>query len=144
MLGRRGCLETSLEFWCVFFPKSIYVTKKISNSKLLMSLNSSDPLYMRGVIDYYCLRSKAYKYLITLFQEGEVAGKSLSTLPNFCYSTALASFLLQEQQSSSTSASFSASPSTSTSMSSDLSSDELLQDALIMYPMVLPKLVKLV
>lgn len=80
-IGRRGSVRTALEF-----------------AKLLISLDPADPLYMRGVLDYYCMRGKEYMFLLNLFEHAQVDNTPFSIYPNFCYSAALAKFTLETQK----------------------------------------------
>ncbi|XP_071484807.1 ribosome quality control complex subunit TCF25-like [Diadema antillarum] len=113
-LGQKGCNRTALEF-----------------SKLLLGLDpSGDPLGVLLMIDYYSLKTEQYAFFIKMYEEWE-AHRNLSQLPNWAFSIAMAHF---------PAASSSSSPSTSSSSSEHTSTkraDNLLQDALLMFPSVL-------
>lgn len=86
-------------------------------SKLLLSFDpDGDPLAVKLIIDFYALRAKEYKWLIDLFLEWENT-KNLSQLPNFAYSTSIAYFYTVEEDTT--------------------KADEVLQEALLMFPGVL-------
>nr|XP_023646133.1 transcription factor 25 [Paramormyrops kingsleyae] len=115
-LEKRGCPRTALEY-----------------CKLILSLDSeNDPLCMLLLVDFLSLRSREHAFLIRLFEEWE-GHRNLSQLPNFTFSVALAYY----QQS----------------LQDDLAleeatgikqkADQLLQDALIMFPGVLMPLLDL-
>ncbi|RDD42388.1 Transcription factor 25 [Trichoplax sp. H2] len=87
--------------------------------KLLLSLDpDTDPLCVLLMIDFYALKSEEYRYLVRIFNEVE-HDKNLSQLPNFAYSTSIAKFYLAAESGSHDEA------------------DSLLQQALMMFPMVL-------
>lgn len=86
--------------------------------KVLMSLDPvTDPLAMVLVVDLYALRSRQYAWLVRVAEEWE-ATRNLSQLPNFAFSTAVARFHLGEVEQA----------------------DMALQNALIMFPGVLTRL----
>lgn len=93
--------------------------------KVLLSLDpEGDPLAMVLVVDLYALRSRQYSWLLRLAQDWE-GTRNLSQLPNFAFSTAVAHFQLAH----------------SGSQPVDLTAaDEALQQALIMFPGVLTRL----
>lgn len=85
--------------------------------KLLVSLDpDGDPLAVKLTIDFYALRAKEYSWLIDFSNEFE-STKNLSQLPNFAFSTAIAHFYTSDGKT-------------------DVA-DELLQNALLMFPSVL-------
>lgn len=85
--------------------------------KLLLSLDpDNDPLAIKLALDFYALRSKEYNWLIEFVAEFENT-KNLTQLPNFAFSNAIAHFYVGE-------------------------GDELLQDALLMFPGVLMPLLE--
>ncbi|XP_074645332.1 ribosome quality control complex subunit TCF25-like [Tubulanus polymorphus] len=85
--------------------------------KLLLNLDpENDPMCVLLMIDFYALRSQQYTFLIRLFDEWEVH-RNLSQLPNFAMSIALAHFYEESQKSDSTEL-----------------ADEMLQNALLMFP----------
>lgn len=80
--------------------------------KLLLSLDpGGDPLAVVLMIDFYAIRAKEYGWFIEFCSLWENA-KNLSQLPNIAYSLALAHFHLGNRKEA----------------------DELLQNALIMFP----------
>lgn len=81
-----------------------------------------DPLSVLLMIDFYALRSEQYDYLLSLYEEWEPT-KRLSLLPNYRYSTSLALFYMSQK-------------------SPELidRADHSLQEALIMFPEMLPQL----
>jgi hypothetical protein len=88
--------------------------------KVLMSLDPlGDPLAMVLVVDLYALRSRQYEWLVQLAAEWE-STRNLSQLPNFAFSTAVALFHLGKHAQA----------------------DEALQNALIMFPGVLTRLLE--
>lgn len=106
-VSKKGCHRTALEF-----------------CKLLYSLDpDSDPLACLLLIDFLCLRSSEYDFLLRFYHELEPA-KNLSQLPNFAFSVALAQFQLEMEKSP----------------SSTPLADELLQSALLHFPTVLHQL----
>lgn len=83
--------------------------------KLLLSLDpSEDPLAVVLAIDFYALRAKEYQWFVDFCQIWEKS-RNLSQLPNMAYSLALANFHLGNRDDA----------------------DQLLCDALIMFPGVL-------
>lgn len=98
LLGRRGSTRTALEF-----------------AKLLLALDPTDPLYMRAVLDYYCLRGKEFSFLLSLFERAQVDNTPFSMCPNFCYSAALAKLTLELQKGKSSSSSSSSTDQSTTS-----------------------------
>ncbi|EFA82093.1 Nulp1-type basic helix-loop-helix domain-containing protein [Heterostelium album PN500] len=113
ILGRRACPRTALEF-----------------CKVLLSLDYSDPLFVRLIIDYYALKSKQYEYLVELYTKvGKLTPsmtQTLDLLPNFCYNGALAQFMLVGSGGG----------------NNEDAADKLLQKALIRFPMVLKPLLQ--
>ncbi|XP_072013188.1 ribosome quality control complex subunit TCF25-like [Amphiura filiformis] len=86
--------------------------------KLLLCLDpDGDPLGTLLMIDYYALKSEQYNFLIRLYNEWE-AHRNLSQLPNFAFSIALAYFHSSVNGNTS-------------------KADDMLQNALIMFPSVL-------
>jgi hypothetical protein len=81
MLGREGTVRTALEY-----------------CKLLLGLDPTDPMFVLCIIDYFCIRSGEYEYLLKLFASKEIE-RDLSMLPNMCYNIALAKFHLENQAS---------------------------------------------
>lgn len=83
--------------------------------KLLLTLDpDGDPLAAKLILDFYALRSREYQWLIDFVTEWD-STKNLLQLPNFTYSLATAYFYIGDSSKA----------------------DELLQEALIMFPGVL-------
>lgn len=90
--------------------------------KLLLSLDpDGDPLAVKLMIDFYALRAKEYTWLIELFNEWENT-KNLSQLPNFAFSIPVAYFHVSHGDTT--------------------KADQLLQDALLMFPGLLMPLLE--
>jgi len=94
--------------------------------KFILSLDPTDPLFVLLSIDYYAIRSGEYEFLFKLYNEFENA-QILQTLPNFSFSLALAKFIMENNGMHGMDA---------------LSSNELLQRALLHFPMVIVPLFK--
>lgn len=83
--------------------------------KLLLSLDpDEDPLAAKLMIDFYALRAREYQWLIDFVTEWD-GSKNLLQLPNFAYSLATAYFYIGDSTKA----------------------DELLQEAMLMFPGVL-------
>ena len=82
-----------------------------------------DPLAIVLLVDFYALRSASYQWLMDLYTAWNPT-RNLSQLPNFSYSTALASFHIYQQSSP---------PSPALLTTADI----LLQSALLSFPSVL-------
>ncbi|KAM8877119.1 ribosome quality control complex subunit TCF25 [Synchiropus picturatus] len=109
-LEKRGCPWTALEY-----------------CKLILSLDpDSDPLCMLLLIDFLMLRSRQYRPLLQLYQEWE-GPKNLSQLPNFAFSSALCHFQLSQDED----------VEPAERERQKCKADQLLQNALIMFPGVL-------
>ena len=105
-VGSRACYRTALEL-----------------CKVLLGLDpTEDPLAVILMIDFYALRARCYQWLLDLFTAWNPS-KNLNQLPNFAYSTALATFHL----------------SFLSPENSDLAAraDARLQEALLAFPSVL-------
>lgn len=103
-LNRRGLRRTALEF-----------------TKFLLSLDpDGDPLFSALLVDYFCLRSEEYDYLIEFTSKWQ----SLNKLPNFNFSPALAYYMKSR----------SLKLGKATSESNLKMADELLQISLLRYP----------
>lgn len=74
-LGQRGCSTTALQ-----------------HCKKLASLDSSDPLAVTLMIDFYALKSGQFKWLCELYECWNDE-RNLNQLPNWAYSAALAYYL---------------------------------------------------
>lgn len=107
-MDRRGCHRSALEI-----------------CKLLLSINSDDPMGALFCIDYFALRADEYSWLERFAEEYET-GHSLWLFPNFSYSLAVARFYLEKDDI------------TQTDKSSPL---DLMKQALMLHPLVLKKLV---
>ncbi|XP_055363427.1 transcription factor 25 [Betta splendens] len=115
-LEKRGCPRTALEY-----------------CKLILSLDpESDPLCMLLLIDFLMLRSREYQPLLQLYQDWE-DHRNLSQLPNFSFSIALCYFHLSQQED----------VDPEESEKDRQKADELLQNALIMFPGALMPLLDL-
>ncbi|XP_061670563.1 transcription factor 25 [Syngnathoides biaculeatus] len=115
-LEKRGCPRTALEY-----------------CKLILSLDpDSDSLCMLLLIDYLMLRSRQYDALLQLYEDWE-EHRNLSQLPNFAFSTALCHFHLSQQEEI----------KPEESDQAKHKADQMLQDALIMFPAVLMPLLDL-
>ncbi|KAM9861368.1 ribosome quality control complex subunit TCF25 [Aulostomus maculatus] len=115
-LEKRGCPRTALEY-----------------CKLILSLDpDADPLCMLLVIDYLMLRSRQYQSILQLYQDWE-EHRNLSQLPNFAFSTALCHFHLSQQEDM----------EPEENVKQKCKADQMLQNALIMFPGVLMPLLDL-
>ncbi|XP_069549725.1 ribosome quality control complex subunit TCF25 isoform X1 [Brachyistius frenatus] len=115
-LEKRGCPRTALEF-----------------CRLILSLDpDSDPLCMLLLVDFLTLRSREYPSLLQLYQDWE-EHRNLSQLPNFAFSTALCRFHLSQQEDM----------DREESDKERQKADQMLQEALIMFPGVLMPLLDL-
>uniref|UniRef100_A0A3Q3WZW9 Uncharacterized protein n=1 Tax=Mola mola TaxID=94237 RepID=A0A3Q3WZW9_MOLML len=120
-LEKRGCPRTALEY-----------------CKLILSLDpESDPLCMLLLIDFLMLRCREYQSLLQFYQDWEVkftlCHRNLSQLPNFAFSTALCHFCLSQQED----------VDHEESNRQRHKADQMLQNALIMFPGVLMPLLDL-
>lgn len=110
-MDRRGCHRSALEI-----------------CKLLLSLDSSDPVGAMFCIDYYALRAEEYSWL-EQFAEEYKSDNSLWLFPNFSYSLAICRFYLERLDGNN-----------STDVAK-ATSFELMKQALMLHPSVLKKLV---
>ncbi|XP_010518376.1 PREDICTED: transcription factor 25-like [Camelina sativa] len=115
-MDRRGCHRSALEV-----------------CKLLLSLDTSDPVGALFCVDYFALRAEEYAWL-EQFSEEYRNDNSLWLFPNFSYSLAIARVFLEKIESSSSSEA----THIDTSKSSSL---DLMKQALKLHPTVLRKLV---
>ncbi|KAJ7557549.1 hypothetical protein O6H91_05G131800 [Diphasiastrum complanatum] len=124
-LGRRGCHRTALEI-----------------CKLLLSLDSDDPLGALFSIDYYALRAEQYAWLESFVGQYN-KDKSIALLPNFSFSIAVARFYLEPHHSTETVTQNGDSKSSIPEGKNEdkISSSELLQQALMLHPLVLKKII---
>ncbi|CAI8041377.1 Transcription factor 25 [Geodia barretti] len=108
-ISRRGCHRTALEF-----------------CKLLLALNpEKDPLCALLIIDYCAVRGGEYRFLIDLFHAWE-PHRNLSQLPNFAFSVPLAMFHSQNREEKEGEG------------GGETEANKRLQDALLMFPCLLP------
>lgn len=112
-MDRRGCHRSALEV-----------------CKLLLSLDTDNPVGALFCVDYFALRAEEYAWLEE-FSEEYHSENSLWLLPNFSYSLAIARVYLEKKTESPSS-------SLDTSKSSSL---DLMMQALKLHPTVLKKLV---
>jgi len=107
-VGSRACYRTALEI-----------------CKVLLVLDPTvDPLAIVLLIDFYALRARQNQWLIDLYTAWNPT-RNLSQLPNFSFSTALATFHLAQETNG------------DSSMALTISADSLLQEALLSFPSVL-------
>ncbi|XP_019056113.1 PREDICTED: transcription factor 25 isoform X2 [Nelumbo nucifera] len=112
-MDRRGCHRSALEV-----------------CKLLLSLDSDDPMGAMFCIDYFALRAQEYAWL-EKFSEAYQSGNSLWLFPNFSYSLAICRFYLEYEVSSK-----------NTLLETEkATSTDLMKQALLLHPLVLKKLV---
>ncbi|KAI4378851.1 hypothetical protein MLD38_016275 [Melastoma candidum] len=111
-MERQGCHRSALEV-----------------CKLLLSLESEDPLGALSCIDYFTLRADEYLWLEG-FSQDYVQDNSLWLFPNFSFSLAICWFYLEQEELKNNNSSHGKS-----------SSVNLLKQALLLYPSVLKKLV---
>lgn len=112
-MDRRGCHRSALEV-----------------CKLLLSLDSDDPMGIMFCIDYFALRAEEYAWL-ERFSEDYKSDNSLWLFPNFSYSLAICRFYLERDESSK-----------DTHVENvKASSTDLMRQALMLHPSVLKKLV---
>lgn len=109
-MDRRGCHRSALEV-----------------CKLLLVLDSDDPMGAMFCLDYFALRAGEYAWL-EQFSEDYRTDTSLWLLPNFSYSLAVCRFYLEQEESSNAD-------------NAKASSADLMHQALMLHPPVLKKLV---
>lgn len=112
-MDRRGCHRSALEV-----------------CKLLLSLDSEDPMGALFCIDYFAVRAGEYSWL-EQFSEDYKSDNSLWLFPNFSYSLSICRFYLEREQ-------------TSQDAHKDnikATSADLMKQALMLHPSVLKKLV---
>ncbi|CAH9103737.1 unnamed protein product [Cuscuta europaea] len=112
-MDRRGCHRSALEI-----------------CKLILSLDSDDPIGALFCIDYYSLRAEEYSWL-ERFSEEYKSDNSLWLFPNFSYSLAICRFKLENREED---------EEKNTELLKAGSSD-LMKQALMLHPNVLRKLV---
>ncbi|KAL5572264.1 hypothetical protein UlMin_021861 [Ulmus minor] len=113
-MDRRGCHRSALEV-----------------CKLLLSLDSDDPMGAMFYIDYLALRAEEHAWL-ERFSEDYQSDNSLWLFPNFSYSLAICRLYLEKRESSED-----LDMNTTKSSSTDL-----MKQALMLHPSVLKKLVE--
>lgn len=115
-IGFKGCPRTALEV-----------------SKLLLSLDETDPLGVRFMIDHYAIRSNENDFLLDLYYSSEY--KSLvQGIPNMMYNVALAKFRQEKKKSNKN--------ERSGSKTDIPNANELLQDAILHFPHLILALMK--
>jgi len=111
-LDRRGCHRSALEV-----------------CKLLLSLDSDDPMGAIFCIDYFALRAEEYAWL-EKFSEEYKSDNSIWLFPNFSYSLAICRFYLEREAGK------------DDDMNAEKSSStDLMKQALMLHPSVIKKLV---
>lgn len=108
-MNRRGCHRCALEI-----------------CKLLLSLDSDDPMGAMFCIDYFSLRAEEYTWL-ERFSEEYKSDNSLWLFPNFSYSLAICRFCIER--------------SNDTQDNGKATSSDLMLQALMLHPSVLKRLV---
>ncbi|KAL8196648.1 hypothetical protein R6Q57_024943 [Mikania cordata] len=107
-MDRRGCHRSALEV-----------------CKLLISIDSDDPMGALFCIDYFSLRAEEYKWL-ERFSEEYNCDNSMWLYPNFSYSLAICRFYLEREE---------------TETESKATSSDLMKQAIMLHPSVVRKLV---
>ncbi|KAI3728745.1 hypothetical protein L6452_17387 [Arctium lappa] len=113
-MDRRGCHRSALEI-----------------CKLLISLDSDDPMGALFCIDYFSLRAEEYKWL-ERFSEEYNSDNSLWLYPNFSYSLAICRFYLEREERL---------KETEVKSENRATSSDLMKQALMLHPSVVRKLV---
>ncbi|KAF6156771.1 hypothetical protein GIB67_033240 [Kingdonia uniflora] len=114
-MERRGCHRSALEV-----------------CKLLLSLDSDDPVGAMFCIDYFAIRSQEYLWL-ERFSEEYQNDNSLWLFPNLSYSLAICRFYLEHEPGSSS--------ETASEDREKATSADLMKQALMLHPLVLKKIV---
>ncbi|XP_057971366.1 uncharacterized protein LOC131160068 [Malania oleifera] len=112
-MDRRGCHRSALEV-----------------CKLLLSLDSDDPMGALFCIDYYSLRAEECSWL-ERFSEYYRSDNSLWLFPNFSYSLAICRFYLERLEAS----------KDGQAENAKATSTDLMKQALLLHPSVIKKLV---
>ncbi|XVF72896.1 hypothetical protein PTKIN_Ptkin12aG0157500 [Pterospermum kingtungense] len=112
-MDRRGCHRSALEV-----------------CKLLLAIDSDDPMGAMFCLDYFALRAGEYAWL-ERFAEDYRSDTSLWLFPNISYSLAVCRFYLEQEESS----------DTTCLDTTKASSADLMNQALMLHPSVLKKLV---
>lgn len=113
-MDRRGCHRSALEI-----------------CKLLISLDSDDPMGALFCIDYFSLRAEEYRWL-ERFSEEYNSDNSLWLYPNFSYSLAICRFYLEREERL---------KETEVKSENKATSSDLMKQALMLHPSVVRKLV---
>lgn len=114
-MDRRGCHRSALEI-----------------CKLLLSLDSDDPMGAMFCIDYFALRAEEYAWL-ERFAEEYSCDSSLWLFPNFSYSLAVCRFYLERDELLS---------NKEKNDTGKAASVDLMKQALMLHPSVVKKLVE--
>jgi hypothetical protein len=118
-IGKKGCSQTALEW-----------------SKLLLSLDLSDPLGVLLLIDHFALRRREHVWLLEFYHSPLFQEHDLSILPNFVYSIALAAFYHRKNLDSSET-----SDKDTNQEYSDINPTQLMHNAMAMHPSLFTGLV---
>jgi hypothetical protein len=95
--------QENRSFFIVLFKHAQYLESRACSrtaleiTKLLLTMDDSDPLAVKLVIDYYAIRSKQNEWLVEFYNEFEVSN-NLSQLPNMAYSYAMALFYMKRNE----------------------------------------------
>ncbi|KAL6496858.1 hypothetical protein OROGR_028787 [Orobanche gracilis] len=119
-MDRRGCHRCALEI-----------------CKLLLSLDSDDPMGAMQCIDYYSLRAEEYAWL-EQFADEYKCDNSLWLFPNFSFSLAVCRFCLERNEHANTTSTTRQQIDNGNEASSSF---DLMKQALMLHPSVLKKLV---
>ncbi|KAM1069069.1 hypothetical protein ACFX2A_000959 [Malus domestica] len=84
---------------CALDPKHGCHRSALEVCKLLLSLDSDDPMGAMFCIAYFSLRAEEYAWLEQLSEEYK-SDSSLWLFPNFSYSLAICHFYLEKEESS--------------------------------------------
>ncbi|KAG1672378.1 hypothetical protein FOA52_010996 [Chlamydomonas sp. UWO 241] len=114
-LSRQGCHRTALE--CC---------------KLLLAIEPEDPLGALMLMDYLSLRASKYTYLRDFAAHFE-GNRSLALLPNYAFACALARLRQSQEEAK-------AGTSAGTSSAGQPSALELMVQAILLHPLVVPRL----
>ena len=114
-LSRQGCHRSALEV-----------------SKLLLSIDHSDPMGVLFCMDYHAIRAREYGFLLQLVQKFDGGKGTLSLYPNYAFSTALAKWFYEKDLGEA--------PKEVLKDEEECSSHEMLAQAIMAFPFVLVKL----
>ena len=130
-LGRRGLHRTALEV-----------------CKLLLQLDSDDPMGVLQTIDYFAVRSGQYEWLQKFVEgQGDGGDSAAALLPNMVFSLALARWYQEQHEAekltkkgnTTTASTFSSAPAESSYIPQP-SSEELLAKAVLLHPLAITRL----